>query len=155
MPNLKTLKYANFIPEESSPLQERFINYIMESGKKSKARKIFNETLKIISKKTSGDPEKVFKTAISNVKPRMEVKAKRIGGAVYQIPLEVKPDRQIALAFRWIIKATKDKKGAPMAQKLANELIDASSEQGAAIKKREDTHRMADANKAFAHLARY
>lgn len=144
-----------YIPQDSSPLQEKFINYLMLKGKKSTARRIFNETLKLLSKKESGDPEKIFRTAIDNVKPQMEVKAKRIGGAVYQVPREVKPDRQIALAFRWIIQAAKAKKGAPMAQKLASELFDASNEQGTAMKKREDTHRMAEANKAFAHLAKY
>ncbi len=144
-----------YIPEDSSPLQEKFINYLMIQGKKSTARRIFNETLKLLSKKESGDPEKIFRTAIDNVKPQMEVKAKRIGGAVYQVPREVKPDRQIALAFRWIIQAAKAKKGAPMAQKLASELFDASKEQGTAMKKKEDTHRMAEANKAFAHLAKY
>lgn len=146
---------ATFIPEESSPLQEKFINYIMLKGKKSVARNIFNDSLKIIGKKTSGDPEKIFKTAIENVKPQMEVKAKRIGGAVYQVPREVKPDRQASLAFRWLIGAARDKKGASMSQKLANEIIDASNQQGIAFKKREDTHRMAEANKAFAHLAKY
>lgn len=154
MSNVKK-KLHQYIPEESSPLQERFINYIMISGKKATARKIFNETLKLISKKIGGDPEKIFKAAIDNVKPHLEVKAKRIGGAVYQIPMEVKPERQGALAFRWLIKAARSKKGAPMAQKLANELMDASNEQGAAIKKKDETHRMAEANKAFAHFARY
>jgi len=148
-------KHAKFIPEESSPVIERFINYVMLDGKKSIARKIINDTFKIIGKKTANDPEKIFKTAIEKVKPRLEVKAKRIGGAVYQIPREVKPGRQIALAFRWIIGAARGKKGANMCQKLANELIDASNEQGLAIKKKEDTHRMAEANKAFAHFARY
>ncbi len=148
-------KHTKYIPEESSPLQEKFINCIMKGGKKTTARNIFNETLKIVSKKVSEDPEKIFKQAIENVKPHLEVKAKRIGGAVYQIPREVKPNRQIALAMRWIIGAVRKKKGAPMATKLANEFIEASSEQGIAYKKREDTHRMAEANKAFAHLARY
>ena len=149
------MKEKNYIPDDSSPLQEKFINYLMLDGKKSIARKLFNGTLKIISKKTSADPEKIFKTAITNVKPKLEVKAKRIGGAVYQVPREVKPDRQTALSFRWIIKAARDKKGSPMAQRLATELIDASNEQGTSFKKKEDTHRMAEANKAFAHLARY
>ena len=152
---VKLDKYASFIPAQSSPLQERFINYLMLDGKKSTARKIFTETLQIISKKVSSDPEKIFEAAIGNVKPQMEVKAKRIGGAVYQVPREVKPERQVALAFRWLLLASRAKKGAPMAQKLANELIDASNEQGSAIKKKEDTHKMADANKAFAHFARY
>ncbi|MFH1284284.1 MAG: 30S ribosomal protein S7 [Candidatus Peregrinibacteria bacterium] len=144
-----------YIPEESSPLQEKFINYVMLRGKKSTARKIFNETLKIISKQISGDPEKIFKAAIDNVKPHLEVKPKRIGGAVYQIPMEVKADRQTALAFRWLIGAARGKKNSAMAQNLATELIDASNKQGSAMKKKEDTHRMAEANKAFAHLARY
>lgn len=143
------------VPEESSPMQEKFINYIMKGGKKSIARKIFNSTLKIISKKTSSDPEKILKTAMDNAKPLMEVKPKRIGGAVYQVPREVKPDRQTTLALRWLIGAARDKKGTSMDQKLANEIVDASNEQGAAIKKRDDMHRMADANKAFAHLAKY
>ena len=127
----------------------------MLAGKKSTARKIFNETLKLISKKTNSDPEKVFKTALDNIKPQLEVKPKRIGGAVYQVPREVKPDRQLALACRWLIGAARSKKGAPMAQKLSNELVDASNNQGAAIKKKDDTIRMAEANKAFAHLAKY
>ncbi len=143
------------IPENSSPIQERFINYIMLAGKKSTARKIFDETLKIISKKTSTDPEKIFKQALDNIKPQMEVKAKRIGGAVYQVPREVKPERAAALAFRWLIGAARSKKGAKMADKLSQEIIDASNEQGAAIKKRDDVHRMAQANKAFAHFAKY
>ncbi|MBI2634436.1 30S ribosomal protein S7 [Candidatus Peregrinibacteria bacterium] len=147
-------KHAH-IPENSSPVQEKFINCIMQAGKKSTARQIFNETLKIISKKTSGDPEKIFRTAIEKVKPQMEVKPKRVGGAVYQVPREVKPERQTALAFRWLIGAARNKKGSPMSQKLANEIIDAYNEQGAAMKKKEDTHRMAEANKAFAHLARF
>lgn len=148
-------KIVKYIPEESSPLQEKFINYVMLHGKKSTARKIFHETLKIVSKKTSQDPEKIFKTAIENIKPPLEVRPKRIGGAVYQVPREVPPSRQVALAFRWIIGAARDKKGSNMAQKLAGEIIDASNEQGNAIKKKDDTVRMAQANKAFAHLAKY
>lgn len=151
----KADKNLSQIPETSSPLQEKFINYIMIGGKKSIARRIFNDTLKIISKKTSADPEKIFKTAIDNIKPQLEVKAKRIGGAVYQIPMEVKQGRQLALSFRWLISAARNKKGSPMSTKLAGEIIDASNEQGSAFKKKEDTHRMAQANKAFAHLARY
>jgi len=155
MGKIRQRKTVDFIPSESSPLQEKFINYLMLDGKKSTARRIFNDALKLVSKKVTGDPEKVFKSAIDNVKPRLEVKAKRIGGAVYQIPREVKPNRQTALAFRWILAAARGKKGATMAQKLATELTEASKEQGTSIKKKEDTHRMAEANKAFAHLARY
>jgi len=144
-----------YIPEESSPLQEKFINYVMEGGKKSIARKILIDTLKLIGKKSSDDPEKIFKLAIENIKPEMEVKPKRIGGAVYQVPREVPPNRRLSLAFRWIIQAARGKKGAGMAEKLSQEFIDASKNQGFAIKKKEDTHRMAQANKAFAHLAKY
>ncbi len=152
---MRVKKIKKYIPEESSPLQERFINYLMIGGKKTVSRRIFNETMKIVSKKLTGDPEKVFKQAIDNVKPQIEVKAKRIGGAVYQVPKEVAVERQVALAFRWIIQAARAKKGAPMAQKLAGEFMDAANEQGSAFKKKEDTHRMAQANKAFAHLAKY
>lgn len=149
------MKIKPYIPEDSSPLQEKFINYIMLRGKKSIARSIFNNTLKLISKKIAGDPEKIFKTAIDNARPEMEVRPKRIGGGVYQIPREVPPGRSLALACRWIIGGARGKKGANMADKLAQELIDAANNQGAAVKKKEDTHRMAQANKAFAHLARY
>ena len=148
-------KIKSYIPEESSPLQEKFTNYIMLGGKKATARKIFSDTLKIVGKKTNSDPEKIFKSAIDNAKPEMEVRPKRIGGGVYQIPREVPPGRSLALACRWIINGARNKKGAGMADKLSQELIDAANNQGLAIKKKEDTHRMAQANKAFAHLARY
>lgn len=152
---MATKQSAKFIPEASSPLLEKFINYVMLDGKKSTARKIITDCLKTISKKTSEDPEKVFKTAIDKIKPRLEVKAKRVGGAVYQVPYEVKPERQVSLAFRWIIKAARSKKGTNMSNRLASELIAASNEEGAAFKKKEDTHRMAKANRAFAHFSRY
>lgn len=147
-------KRCSYIPENSNPLQEKFINYLMNDGKKNVARKIFRNTLQIISKKDQ-HPDRVFEKAIENVKPNMEVRAKRIGGAVYQIPVEVKPNRQIALAFRWIISAARGGKGAPMSKKLANELFAAANAEGAAVKKKEDTLKMAAANKAFAHYARY
>lgn len=144
-----------FIPDGSSALGEKFVNYIMQRGKKSIARRIFGDTLDQIAQKGQQYPEKVFEKAIENVKPQMEVRPKRIGGAVYQIPIEVKANRQLMLAFRWILKAAKTKKGAAMSKKLAQELLEASEGQGAAMKKREDTHRMAAANKAFAHFAKY
>jgi len=155
MPTVVTKRGTTFMPENSNPMQEKFINYLMKDGKKTVARKVFTKTLKIISKKTNSDPEKIFRKAIDNIKPQMEVKPKRIGGAVYQIPLEVKGDRQLALAFRWILKASRDKKGSPMSQRLSSELIEASNEQGSAVKKKQDTERMAAANKAFAHFAKY
>lgn len=148
-------QYVNFVPDGSSPMQEKFINYIMKDGKKNTARKIFHDTLKIIAKKTNSDPEKVFKAALDNIKPQLEVKPKRIGGAVYQIPFEVKPERQLALSCRWLLSASRGKKGQKMAEKLASELIEASNQQGSAIKKKLDTEKMAQANKAFAHFAKY
>jgi len=144
-----------YIPENSTLLQEKFINYIMRKGKKNLARGIFRETLEEIKKKGSKDPAQVFERAIENVKPAMEVRPKRIGGAVYQIPIEVKPGRQLMLSFRWVMEAAKAKKGSKMAVKLAQELMDAANQTGSAMKKKEDAHKMAQANKAFAHLARY
>jgi len=126
----------------------------MKQGKKNVARVIFRDMLKIISEKDKS-PEKIFEKAIETVKPAMEVRAKRIGGAVYQIPVEVRPERQLMLAFRWILGAARDKKGAPMAKKLADELMAAANGEGSAIKKRDDTVKMAQANKAFAHYAKY
>ncbi len=147
-------KRCTHIPENSTPLQEKFINYLMNDGKKNTARKIFKSTLQIISEKDQ-HPEKVFEKAVENIKPHLEVRAKRIGGAVYQIPVEVKPGRQLALAFRWIIGASRSGKGAPMSKKLANELMAAANSEGSAMKKKDDTIKMAMANKAFAHYARY
>lgn len=152
---MATKQAPKHVPANSSELYEKFINYLMLDGKKTTARRIFADCLKHISKTTSADPEKIFKAAIDNVKPHLEVKAKRIGGAVYQVPYEVKPNRQIALAYRWILAAARGKKGANMSKKLATELVDASNEQGVAFKKKEDTHRMAKANRAFAHFSRY
>lgn len=148
-------KRARFIPQGSNPLYEKFINYIMRRGKKTVARNIFNDTMKLISEKTKEDPSAIFNKAIDNVKPQMEVKPKRIGGAVYQIPREVNANRQITLAFRWLIDAARTNKGSAMHIRLSNELIQAAEGQGSAVKKREDTHKMAAANKAFAHYARY
>lgn len=146
---------AKYIPEGSSERQEKFINCMMHGGKKSTARTIFGNAMKIMRDQGFKTPEEVFEKAIHNVMPSMEVRAKRVGGSVYQIPVEVKPKRQLALSIRWIIGACRSKKGKAMAEKLATELLEASKETGTAFKKREDVHRMAAANKAFAHLARY
>ncbi len=148
-------KKANYIPEDSSELQEKFINCMMKAGKKSISRRIFTEAMRILKDQGKSNPISVFQKAIETVKPNMEVRARRVGGSVYQIPVEVKPKRQRALSFRWIIGACRAKKGKSMAEKLAQELNDASNETGTAFKKREDVHRMAAANKAFAHFARY
>ncbi len=148
-------KKAKYIPEDSSLLQEKFINCMMKNGKKSVARRIFSDTMKILKDQGKSDPASVFTKALDNVKPNMEVRARRVGGSVYQIPVEVNPKRQQALCIRWIIGACRSRKGKNMAEKLAQELVDASNETGTAFKKREDVHRMAAANKAFAHFARY
>jgi small subunit ribosomal protein S7 len=146
---------AQHIPEGSSQWQEKFINCMMERGKKSVSRTIFGNAMRILRDQGVKSPEEVFEKAIKTVMPTTEVRARRVGGSVYQIPVEVKPKRQLALSIRWIIGSCRSKKGRSMAEKLAAELLEASKEQGAAFKKKEDVHRMASANKAFAHLARF
>jgi len=137
----------------NSLLAGRFINSLMWEGKKSIAESIFYEALDLLAKKTSeDDPMKVFNKAIDNVRPRLEVKPRRVGGATYQIPVEVAPQRGASLAIRWIRDYARTKKGKSMQQKLADELLAAYNSEGAAIKKRDETHKMAEANKAFAHL---
>ena len=137
----------------NSVLVAKLINQIMERGKKITARKIVYSAFDIIKEKTKKEPLAVFEKAIENASPLLEVKSKRVGGATYQVPREVMGGRKIALSLRWIIKVAKSKKGKPMREKLAEELIEASENRGAAIKKKEDTHRMAEANRAFAHFA--
>lgn len=131
----------------------KFINQVMRRGKKTVAQKIVYGALDIIKEKTKKEPLEVFELAFKNASPLVEVKSKRVGGATYQVPVEVKGDRKLTLAMRWIIKAAKLKKGKPMREKLASELIDAANNTGWAIKKKTDTHRMAEANRAFAHFA--
>lgn len=143
------------IPEGSTAVQEKFINMMMERGKKTLARRIFSDTMAILRDKSKVKPEAILEKAIDTVKPRMEVKAKRVGGSVYQIPVEVNPKRQLTLSMRWLIGSARSKKGQRMAEKLATELLDASNETGVAFKKRGDMERMAAANKAFAHFAKY
>ena len=130
----------------------KFINYIMERGKKNVARKIVYGAFDDIKEETKQEPMDVFQEAIANASPTVEVRSKRVGGANYQIPREVRPERRSTLAYRWIIDAAKKKKGSPMRKKLAGELILASKGEGEAVKKKENTHKMADANKAFAHF---
>lgn len=133
----------------------KFINYIMRKGKKSIATNILYTSFDIINKKTKKDPIAVFHKAIEMVSPSVEVRSRRIGGANYQIPIQTNETRRFILASRWIINAAKSKKGQPMPEKLAQELINASLGEGNAIKKKQDIHRMAEANKAFAHFARF
>ena len=133
---------------------EKFINYVMWSGKKETSRKIMYKAFDVIKEKTGNpNPLEIFDLAMKNAGPLTEVRSKRIGGANYQVPREVRPERRLALAMRWIRDAARKGKGRPMHLKLADELIAASKNEGAAIKKKEDTHKMAEANKAFAHFA--
>jgi len=131
----------------------RFINYLMNDGKKSVAAKVFYSALDIIKEKTGEEPNEVFDKAIKNASPTLEVKSRRVGGANYQVPREVRGERRFLLASRWIISAAKAKSGSPMAQRLANELMSAANREGEAIKKKTNVHRMAEANRAFAHFA--
>lgn len=132
----------------------KFINRVMRKGKKTIARKIVYGVLDIIKERTKKeDPLEVFDNAIRNASPLLEIKAKRVGGATYQVPVEVKGERKFNLAIRWIIEGAKSKKGKPMREKLADEIIDASNNTGYAVRKRENTHKMAEANRAFAHFA--
>jgi len=134
-----------------SLLVAHFVNKINFEGKKSIAEKAFYRALDIIHEKTKEDPKVVFTRAIENVRPLLEVKPRRVGGATYQVPTEVRPERGSALAMRWILQFTKQKSGKPISERLADEILSASRQEGQAFKKREDTHKMAEANKAFAH----
>lgn len=140
-------------PLYNNVVVSKLINHIMQGGKKTTARKIVYKTFDIIKKTTQREPIEVFDQAMENAGPQVEVKPKRVGGATYQVPREVQGERRMTLALRWILKAAKSKKGKPMAEKLAEELIAASKNEGSAVKKKEDTHRMAEANRAFAHFA--
>ncbi len=132
----------------------KLINHVMRKGKKSTARGIVYNAFEIIKQKSKKDPIEIFEKAMENVSPHTEVRGKRVGGATYQVPFPVKAERAATLAMRWIIEASKSQKGKPMQEKLAEELMNASNNTGIALKKKENTHRMAQANRAFAHLAR-
>lgn len=132
----------------------QLINKVMKKGKKSVAQGIVYGAFDAIKQKTQKEPLEVFKKAMENTAPLLEVKPKRIGGATYQVPMEVRPERKVALAMRWILEAARSKKGKAMAEKLGEEILAASNNEGGAVKKKADTHRMAEANKAFAHFAR-
>ncbi|MBC7357001.1 SSU ribosomal protein S7P [Desulfacinum infernum DSM 9756] len=138
-------------PKYNSRLVAKFINNIMRDGKKSVAERIMYGAFDLIEKRAKQDPLEVFHKAMDNVRPIIEVKSRRVGGATYQVPVEVRPERRDALAMRWLIGYAKNRSEKTMVEKLAGELLDASQNRGGAIKKREDTHRMAEANKAFAH----
>lgn len=129
----------------------KFINVLMQRGKKSTAESICYGAFELVEQRGNDEPVRIFRRALDNVRPRVEVKSRRVGGATYQVPIEVAPNRGTALAMRWIAQSARSRAGKSMDDKLANELLDAAAERGEAVRKREETHRMADANKAFAH----
>jgi small subunit ribosomal protein S7 len=132
-------------------LVQRFINRLMVCGKKSVAEKVFYRAMEIVGERTKRNPLDVFHQALKNVMPVLEVRPRRVGGATYQVPMEVRAERRVSLGIRWLVTSARRRGGRTMIDKLAAEIIDAANQQGAAVKKREDTHRMAEANKAFAH----
>lgn len=138
-------------PKYNSELVARFINRLMQRGKKSLATRVMYDAFDIMEERTHRNPLEVFRQAVENATPVLEVRSRRVGGATYQIPMEVRPDRRTSLAIRWLIRAAQARKGRPTAERLADELMDAARNTGATVKKKEDTHRMAEANRAFAH----
>lgn len=138
-------------PKYRDVLVAKFVNRLMLDGKKSVAQNMFYQALDIVGERSKEEPFGVFKKAVENVKPLVEVKSRRVGGATYQVPVEVRPERKVALAIRWLIGYARSRGEKSMEQKLAAEFMDAANNRGAAVKKREDTHKMAEANKAFAH----
>ena len=139
-------------PKYGDQVLAKFINMIMQSGKKSVAEKIVYGALDTVNDKSTGEPIEIFKTALDNVRPLVEVRSRRVGGATYQIPVEVRQNRSMTLAMRWVVDAAKNRNEKNMGLRLAGELIDAADKKGNAMKKREDTHKMAEANKAFSHF---
>lgn len=153
MPRRREVPERTTIPDSkyNSKLVSKFIKSIMRDGKKSVAESLVYDAFGIIEEKTNEPPVKIFEQAIENVRPLIEVKSRRVGGSTYQVPTEIRPSRRTALGIRWIIDYTRNRSEKGMARKLAGELLDAANKRGASVKKREDTHRMAEANKAFAH----
>ncbi len=153
MPRRREVPKREILPDPlyNSQLVTKFVNVVMRDGKKSVAEQLLYDALAIIRERTDDDPVKVFKKAVENVKPAVEVKSRRVGGSTYQVPIEVRPSRRLALSMRWLIQSSLRRGEKTMDLRLANELMDAAQQRGTAIKKREDTHRMAEANKAFAH----
>jgi len=153
MPRKREVKRREILPDPKyhDSLVAKFMNGVMRRGKKSLAEGVFYRSMDMIKEKTHSDPLKVFIQAMDNVKPLIEVRPRRVGGATYQVPVEVRPARKTALAIRWIIGFAKQRSEKTMEEKLSGELIDAANNRGASIKKKEDTHKMAEANKAFAH----
>jgi len=153
MPRRRVVVKREVLPDPlfNSQLLTKFVNVVMRDGKKTVAEKILYQALETVRQRTQDDPMKVFKKAVENVKPAVEVKSRRVGGSNYQVPVEVRPARRLALSMRWIIQSAEKRGEKTMRLKLAGELLDAAENKGGAMKKKEDTHRMAEANKAFAH----
>ena len=154
MPRRREIAKRELLPDAlyQSPLVTKFINTIMSEGKRSTAERILYQSFDLIKERSGDDPLKVFKKALDNVKPSLEVKSRRVGGSNYQVPVEVNPNRRLSLSIRWLVGYARSRgDGKTMQEKLANELLDAANLRGGAVKKREDVHRMAEANKAFAH----
>lgn len=153
MPRRREVPKREVLPDPlyNSQLVTKFVNVVMRDGKKTVAERILYDALDMIRERSADDPMKVFKRAIENVKPAVEVKSRRVGGSTYQVPVEVRPSRRLALSMRWIIASAQSRGEKTMRQRLAGELLDAAENRGSAVKKKEDTHRMAEANKAFAH----
>jgi small subunit ribosomal protein S7 len=153
MPRRREVEKRRILPDPkfNDRLVAKFMNDMMRGGKKSVAEKIVYGAFEIVQTKMNDDPLKAFKKALDNVKPVLEVKSRRVGGATYQVPVEVRPDRRMALGMRWLIGYARERGEKTMAEKLAGEIMDAANNRGNAVKKREDTHKMAEANKAFAH----
>jgi small subunit ribosomal protein S7 len=153
MPRRGHTPHRDVVPDSkyNEKVVTKFINTVMSDGKKSTAERIVYGALEIIHQKTKDDPMKVFKKALSNVRPAVEVKSRRVGGSTYQVPIEVRPERRNSLGLRWMVSFAQSRRGGSMTDKLAAELFDAAENRGEAVKKREDVHRMAEANKAFAH----
>ena len=153
MPRRRVVGQRKILPDPKfhSELLAKFINILMVDGKKSTAEKIVYGALDILADKSDKEHLDLFETALDNIRPQVEVKSRRVGGSTYQVPVEVRPVRRNALAMRWLVEAARKRGEKSMAQRLANEMLDASDSKGAAVKKREDVHRMAEANKAFAH----
>lgn len=153
MPRRREVPKRQILPDPlyNSQLVTKFVNVVMVDGKKSVAEQLLYRALDVIRERTDDDPLKVFKKAVDNVKPAVEVKSRRVGGSTYQVPVEVRPSRRLALSMRWLIQSSLRRGEKTMDMRLANEFMDAATNRGAAIKKKEDTHRMAEANKAFAH----
>ena len=153
MPRRRVVAKREILPDPlyNSQLVTKFVNTVMERGKKSLAESILYGALNKVAEKTQDDPMKTFKKAIENVKPALEVKSRRVGGSTYQVPVEVRPNRRTSLAIRWLIEYAEQRGEKTMREKLAAELMDAANLRGGAVKKKDDTHKMAEANKAFAH----